>query len=119
VGTCEAKGASGATGYLGEKEVALMRRILLVMSVAALMVAVVAVMAVPALAAIHPLAKMECANANASEVVQTQDPPGLVGQSQGKPPNNPAGGNIAQPIFAVGLNSPQGFDNPAFKPEGC
>lgn len=27
---------------------------------------------------------MECANENASEVVETQDPPGLTGQSQGK-----------------------------------
>ena len=97
-----------------------MRRIPLVISVAAALMAVMlAVMAVPALVAIHPPGRMECANENTSVVAQTQDPPGLVGQSQGKPPDNPEGGNIAQPIFTVGLNSPQGFEKPAFKLEGC
>ncbi len=88
-----------------------MRRILLVMSVAALMAAMLALMAVPAFATVHPLAKMECASDNASEVVQNQDPPGLTGQSQGSPPNNPVGGTIAQPVFQANAN--------AFKAEGC
>lgn len=96
----------------------MMKRIVLMVTVGLVMALMLAV-AGPAFATIHPLAKMECANDNASEVVQTQDPPGLTGQSQGKPPNNPVGGTIAQPIFAVGLNSPQGFENPAFKPESC
>ncbi len=86
-----------------------MKRILLVMSVAALMAAMMAVTAVPAFATIHPLAKMENANDNASLVVQNQDPPGLTGQSQGSPPNNPVGGTIAQPVFQANEN--------AFKPE--
>ena len=88
-----------------------MRRLLLVMSVAVLMAAMLALMAVPAFATIHDLAKMECANENASEVVQTQDPPGLTGQSQGSPPNNPVGGTIAQPLFQANEN--------AFKDEVC
>src|SRR5215211_4465798 len=97
-----------------------MKRIMLLVTVACVMGAMMAVTAMPALAAIHPLARMECANQDqASDVVVDQDPVGLVGQSQGKPPNNPEGGNIAQPIFAVGLNSPQGFLNPSFKEEDC
>jgi hypothetical protein len=97
-----------------------MKRIVLMVTVAMVMAAMMAVTAMPALAAIHPLARMECANQDqASDVVVNQDPVGLVGQSQGKPPNNPIGGNIAQPIFAVGLNSPQGFENPSFKDEVC
>ena len=88
----------------------MLRRLLLVMSVAALMAAMMAVTAVPAFATIHPLAKMENANDNASLVVQNQDPPGLTGQSQGSPPNNPVGGTIAQPVFQANEN--------AFKPEG-
>jgi hypothetical protein len=87
-----------------------MRRIVLLVTVA-LVMALMLALAGPALATIHPLAKMECANENASEVVQSQDPPGLTGQSQGKPPNNPEGGTIAQPIFQASPN--------AFKDEGC
>jgi hypothetical protein len=105
-----ADGASGATGYLGEKEVALMRRITLAVTVA-LVLALMRAVAGAASATIHPLAKMECANDNASGVVQSQDPPGLTGQSQGKPPNNPEDGTIAQPVFQA---SPT-----AFKGEDC
>ena len=87
----------------------MMKRIVLMVSVAVVMAAMMAMMAMPALAAIHPLARMECAqDSSQSEVVQTQDPPGLI-----KPENE------ARPVFAVGLNSPQGFDNPAFKDEVC
>ena len=91
-----------------------MRRIAATLMVAALMLAM---MAMPALATIHPLAKMECANENASVVVQTQDPPGLTpppagtGKSQGSPPNNPFGSTLAQPVFQASEN--------AFKAEGC
>ena len=87
-----------------------MKRIVLLVTVALVMALMMGV-AAPAFATIHPLAKMECANDNASGVVQSQDPPGLTGQSQGKPPNNPGGGTIAQPVFQASLN--------AFKDEGC
>lgn len=102
----------------------MMKRIILMVTVGLVMALMMAV-AGPAFATVHPLAKMECASDSASPVVQTQDPPGLTpapfgtGQSQGSPPNNPFGSTLAQPVFAVGLNSPQGFENPAFKPEGC
>ncbi len=79
----------------------MLRRILLLLTVAALMAAMMAVTAVPAFATIHEIARMERASDNASPVVQSQDPPGLTGQSQGSPPNNPTGTNIGQPVFAV------------------
>jgi hypothetical protein len=88
----------------------MMKRIVLLVTVALVMALMMGV-AAPAFATIHPLAKMECANDNASGVVQSQDPPGLTGQSQGKPPNNPEGGTIAQPVFQASPN--------AFKEEGC
>jgi hypothetical protein len=82
------------------------RRILLVISVAALVVGMLAVAAVPAFATIHPLAKMECASDSASDVVQSQDPPGL---TPGGPDRSRA--ETAQPVTVA---------NPAaFKPEGC
>jgi hypothetical protein len=87
-----------------------MRRITLAVTVA-LVLALMMAVAGAASATIHPLAKMECANDNASGVVQSQDPPGLTGQSQGKPPNNPEDGTIAQPVFQA---SPT-----AFKGEDC
>jgi hypothetical protein len=100
-----------------------MRRLLLVMSVAALMAAMLAVMAVPAFATVHPLANSECANAKASDVARSQNPRGLSGQSQGSPPNNPTGSNIAQPIFAASGGDPfteveEGPPSPAFKTFG-
>jgi hypothetical protein len=80
----------------------MLRRILLLLTVAATMAAMMAVTAVPAFATIHEIARMERANQEqASPVVQSQDPPGLTGQSQGSPPNNVTGTNIAQPVFAV------------------
>jgi len=103
--------ASGATGYLTEKEVALMKRILLVMSVAALMAAMLALMAVPAFATIHPLSNSECSGLSEDTVAGSQDPPGLT------PGGTPSGGgaDVAQPVFAV-LDA-QGSDSPAFKQE--
>ena len=74
-----------------------MRRILLLFTVSAVVVVMMAI-AGPASATIHEIANMECASENASSVVQTQDPPGLTGQSQGKA--NPFG-TIGQPVFAV------------------
>jgi hypothetical protein len=86
----------------------MLRRILLVMSVAALMAAMMALTAVPAFATIHPLANSECSNENASAVAQTQDPPGL---TPGPPDQSRA--NVAQPVVSV--VSAQGPDSPAFK----
>jgi hypothetical protein len=100
----------------------MLRRLLLVMSVAALMAAMVAVTAVPAFATIHPLANMENSNdEHASAVAQSQDPPGLTpaelvpggtGKSQGSPPNNPTGTTVAQPVFAVTPEGQQAPDSP-------
>ena len=97
-----------------------MRHLLLVMSVAALMAAMVALMALPAFATIHPLANYECANANASAVARNQSPPGLSGQSQGSPSNNPTGSNFAQPVFAASGGEPFSAEppSPAFKTFG-
>jgi len=81
-----------------------MKRIVLMVTVA-LVMALMMALAGPALATIHPLANMECANENASAVTQSQDPPGLSGQSNTD--------NIAQPIVSV--LSAQGPNSPAFK----
>ena len=94
-----------------------MKRILLVMSVAALMAAMVALMAVPAFATVHPLSNSECSGLSEDTVAGSQDPPGLT--PGGTPAvDTPGGGgaDVAQPVFAV-LDSPQGSDNPAFKQE--
>jgi hypothetical protein len=89
-----------------------MRRLLLVMSVAALMAAMVAVMAVPAFATIHPLANSECANASASNVAKGQNPPGLSGGSNAN--------NFAQPLFSASGGNPFTAEppSPAFKTFG-
>jgi hypothetical protein len=106
-----------------------MKRIVLLVSVALVMAAMMAVAGGPAFATIHEIAKMECASESAqSETVQTQDPPGLTGQSQAN--------NIARPVFAVtpegqplfpgappelvGTNpSADGASGNALKAEGC
>ena len=86
----------------------MMRRIILVVTLALVMAAMLALMAMPALAAIHPLARMECAQGSSqSSVVATQDPPGLVSHPQ----------NIAQPIFSVGGNDTAASH--AFKDDVC
>jgi hypothetical protein len=112
-----------------------MKRIILMVTLA-LVMALMLALSGPASATIHEIAKMECASENASPVVQSQDPPGLTGQSQGKPPNNVTGTNIAQPVFAVtpegeplfpgappslvGTNpSADGAAGNALKAEGC
>lgn len=104
------------------KEVALMRRILLLAAVAAMMAAMMAVAGV-ASATVHPLSNAECSEAPEGTggfvAAELQDPPGLTpppagtGNSQGSPPNNPFGSTLAQPVFAV-LGA-QGADSPAFK----
>jgi hypothetical protein len=85
-----------------------MKRIVLMVTVALVMAAMMALTAVPALAAIHPLARMECAqDSSQSEVVQSQDPPGLVSHQQ----------NIAQPVVSVEGNDTAASH--AFKDEVC
>jgi hypothetical protein len=97
-----------------------MRRLLLVMSVAALMAAMMAVTAVPAFATVHPLSKSERSNAPDGTPAATQNPPGITseGHEPGYTDPDPDNATEAQPVLAVGFNSPQGFENPAFKPEG-
>jgi hypothetical protein len=80
-----------------------MRRILLVMSAAALMAAMMVLTAVPAFATVHPLSRSDVSNAPVGTAAETQDPPGLSGQSSAD--------NIAQPVVSV---LPPG----AFTPEG-
>ena len=99
-----------------------MKRITFLLAVA-LVVALMMALAGPAFATIHPLANSECANANASAVATDQLPPGLspgiTGQSQGSPPNNPTGSTLAEPVFAAGgedLSSPA-FKTPVVFPE--
>ena len=99
-----------------------MRRLLLLVTVAAMLAAMM-VLAAPAFATIHPLANSECANDNASLIAREQLPPGLspgiTGQSKGSPPNNPTGSTLAQPVFAAGgedLSSPA-FKTPVVFPE--
>jgi MFS superfamily sulfate permease-like transporter len=92
---------------LRRKEVALVRRIF-VMVALALVVAVMMAVAAPAFAAIHQLARMECANGS-SEVVQEQDPPGLEGQSNAD--------NEMQSTRSVSKNDTAASH--AFKPEDC
>jgi hypothetical protein len=89
------------------KEVAFMKRIVLMVTVAIVMAVMMAV-AGPALATIHPLANMECSNENASEVTQSQDPPGL---TPGGPDQSRA--TVAQPVISV--VTAQGPNSPAFK----
>ncbi len=97
-----------------------MRRLLLLLVTVAAMMAV----AGPASATIHPLANSECANASASGVATSQDPPGLTSggpdNSQGSPPNNPTGTTLAQPLFAVSGGQPFTSErpSPAFKTFG-
>jgi hypothetical protein len=87
-----------------------MRRILLLIAVAAMMAAMV-VLAGPAFATIHPLSNSECANASASEVAKEQNPPGISDFSER---------NFAKPVFSVSGGEP--FSNerpsPAFKTFG-
>ena len=96
-----------------------MKRIVFMVTVAAVM-ALMMVVAGPALATIHPLANSECADASASDVATDQNPPGISGESQGKPPNNFIGGNFAQPVLAASGGEPFSptAPSPAFKTFG-
>ncbi len=87
-----------------------MRRIVLLVTVA-LVMALMMALAGPAFSAIHPLANSECADDNASEVPQSQDPPGLL--NPGGPDQSSA--TEAQPVVSV--LTAQGEDSPAFKTE--
>jgi hypothetical protein len=94
----------------------MLRRLLLVMSVAALMAAMMAVTAVPAFATIHPLSNAENSNAKPGTQgfvsAELQDPPGLT------PAFLPTGGpdqskaEIAQPVLAVTPEGTQAPDSP-------
>jgi hypothetical protein len=103
---------AGLTSLALQKEVALMRRLILLLTVALVMAVMMAV-AGPAFAVIHPLAHMECANEHASaspqEVPEEQDPPGLDGRSNAD--------NEAQPIESVSGN-PTATEH-AFKADVC
>jgi hypothetical protein len=96
-----------------------MKRIILMVTVALVMAAMMALSG-PALATIHPLSNAECANASASDVARNQEPPGISGDSQGSPPNNPTGSNFAQPVFAASGGEPFSAErpSPAFKTFG-
>jgi hypothetical protein len=86
-----------------------MKRIVLLVSVALVMAAMMALSA-PAFATVHPLANSECANASASDVPTSQDPPGL---TPGGPDQSSA--TVAQPVISV--LTAQGPDSEAFKTE--
>ena len=96
-----------------------MKRIVLMVTVALVMAAMMAVTG-PASATIHPLSNSECADASASVVATDQNPPGISGDSQGKPPNNFIGGNFAQPVLAASGGEPFSptAPSPAFKTFG-
>ena len=96
-----------------------MKRIIFMVTVA-LVMALMMALAGPALATIHPLSNAECANASASDVATDQEPPGISGDSQGKPPNNFIGGNFAQPVLAASGGDPftPTAPSPAFKTFG-
>ena len=97
-----------------------MKRTILMVTVALVMVLMLAV-AGPAFATIHPLSNAECADASASDVSNgLQEPPGISGESQGKPPNNFIGGNFAQPVLAASGGDPFSptAPSPAFKTFG-
>ena len=102
--------AAGLRSLALQKEVALMiKRIILLVTVAMVLAASMMALAEPALATVHPLANMECSNdAHASAVTQNQDPPGL---TPGGPDQSHA--TVAQPVISV--FTAQGPNSPAFK----
>ena len=96
-----------------------MKRIILLVTVA-LVMALMMALAGPAIATIHPMSNAECADASASDVANLQEPPGISGESQGKPPNNFIGGNFAQPVLAASGGEPFSptAPSPSFKTFG-
>ena len=88
-----------------------MRRIIVLLMVAALMAAMLAVTAVPAFATVHPLSKSELSNAPEGTAAETQDPPGLT------PGTTPGGGaDEAQPVVEIITHQPQSADVNPFDP---
>jgi hypothetical protein len=87
-----------------------MKRILLLVMVAAMLTAMMAV-AGPAFATVHPLANSECANDNASDVARGQAPPGI---------SDPTKRNFVQPILSASGGQPFSEErpSPAFKTFG-
>ena len=90
----------------------MLRRLLLVMSVAALMAAMVAVTAVPAFATIHPLIPGAGKTLTAdpeplggATPSESQDPPGL---TPGGPDESSA--DVAQPVTVANPNAFKGFE---------
>ena len=98
----------------------MMKRITLLLTVALVMAAMMAV-AGPASATVHPLVCSEVSAAPSDTPAQTQNPPGITseGHEPGYTDPDPDNATEAQPILAVGFNSPQGFENPSLKAEGC
>jgi hypothetical protein len=96
-----------------------MKRLVLMVTVALVTAAMMA-LAGPAMATIHPLSNAECADDSASDTANLQEPPGISGESQGKPPNNFIGGNFAQPVLAASGGDPFSptKPSPAFKTFG-
>jgi hypothetical protein len=96
-----------------------MKRIILLVTVA-MVVALMMAVGGPAMATIHPMSNAECANDSASDTANLQEPPGISGGSQGKPPNNFIGGNFAQPVLAASGGDPFSptKPSPAFKTFG-
>jgi len=96
------------------KEVALMKRIVLMVTVALVMAAMMAV-AGPALATVHPLSNSECSGLGEDTVAGSQDPPGISPDEEDVVGSDPDLGPTAQPIISV--VTAQGEDSPAFKTE--
>ena len=96
----------------------MLRRILLVMSVAVLMVAMLAVMAVPAFATIHPLSRSDVSNAPVGTAAETQNPPAITDEGhKGNTDPDPDLAVQAQPVVAIQSNtttedSSNAFQNP-------
>jgi hypothetical protein len=91
-----------------------MRRILLVMSVAALMAAMVAVTAVPAFATVHPLSRSDVSNAPVGTAAETQNPPGITDEgTEGNTDPDPDNALEAQPVVSVRTNPSGGTSQDA------
>ena len=86
----------------------MMKRIVLLVTVA-LVMALMLALAAPAFATIHPLSCSERSQAPEGTAAETQDPPGLTGGSNAD--------NVAQPIDSVSKNDTAAGH--AFKPDEC
>ena len=92
------------------EEMALMRRILLLVMVAVLVTVMMSV-AGPAFATVHPLSNAECADDSASDVAKGQAPPGI---------SDPTKRNFVKPILSASGGDPlsEQRPSPAFKTFG-